>query len=205
MFPAQLMKWHTVSAMFVAKSTQTTIVLNAESSGLAVAAYFTNVKVVEAKNVPTGYCFSEPPRPDTLDGCPAKAVTEPINIFAVAMRESERPPSLLPGRGLGESMQAKIEKLANIGDIRVVVNRQSENHGKYITYRITFKNAPHNLPQLRVVQSDVLTVPTASQQVEIQTITATTGKFSITLYDRTTAVLLPGDVTFYSQLKNILP
>ena len=199
------MKWHTVSTMFIARSSTTTIVLSAESSGLAVAAYFENIRVFESTNIPTGYCFADPPRPNTLDGCPPVSTTEPINIFAVDMRVKERPPSLLPGRGLGESMQAKLEKLENFGDIRVQVNRLSANNDKVVIYRITFKNAPYNLPQLRVAENNVLTVPTASQQVEIQEITATTGSFSISIYGRTTARLLAGDTDFETQLKQILP
>ena len=124
------MKWHTVSTMFIARSSTTTIVLSAESSGLAVAAYFENIRVFESTNIPTGYCFADPPRPNTLDGCPSVSTTEPINIFALDMRVKERPPSLLPGRGLGESMQAKLEKLENFGDIRVQVNRVSTNNDK---------------------------------------------------------------------------
>ena len=82
LYPAQRMKWHTVSTMFVAQSSTTTIVLSAESSSLAVAAYFANVRVFESTNIPTGYCFADPPRPNTLDGCPSVSTTEPINIFA---------------------------------------------------------------------------------------------------------------------------
>ena len=102
-------------------------------------------------------------------------------------------------------MQAKLEKLENFGDIRVLVNRLSTNNDKVVVYRITFKNAPYNLPQLRVAENNVLTVPTASQQVEIQEITATTGSFSISIYGRTTARLSPGDTEFETQLKQILP
>ena len=97
-----------------------------------------------------------------------------------SQRFPNKPMALIDGIPMIQRVWEKA-KLANIGDIRVVVSRSSENSGKRVTYRITFKNAPYNLPQFTVVQNDVLNAPTASQQVEIQTITATTGKFSMTL------------------------
>jgi ELWxxDGT repeat protein len=99
-------------------------------------------------------------------------------------------------------MQAKLENLQNFGDMQVDVSLTRTD--TYAVYRVTFKNAPHNLPQLRVKDHNVLTVPTASSQVEVQKIIATTGEFTVTAYGRTTSAIVAGDPEFEMKLSNIL-
>ena len=90
-----------------------------------------------------------------LDRCSRVHTTTPISPFAVASTLDESGPSNQPGRSHGESMESKINALPNMGDVVATSPRLGGDGSDDVSWRVTFKNAPHNFPQLKVVDNNV--------------------------------------------------
>jgi ELWxxDGT repeat protein len=130
-----------------------------------------------------GHCWTTPITAWALDRCPKQtpyvqasrmtgsdytATSEVINHAAVAMKSDE---GLThdAGSNYGESMQSKIEALANIGGMTTVVTRGAADANGGYTWSVTFKNAIASLPQLEVVEN-TLVVPAGGTIYEEQTL-----------------------------------
>jgi len=94
--------------------------------------------------------------------------TAPISVNAVAEIGDENQGVTTPGIGRGESMQAKIQELGNIGST-VRVTRSSISHTGTYTYTVTFSKVPGNIAPMQW-RNDLSALSPSVATVSIQTL-----------------------------------